>query len=90
MQFAFLIGKVLTQKWQPNPTYEYYLSSQKKSFDEAQSSCRQSPDGADLVMIKTLEIQTFIEGIIPEGNRNQISSTIILIAVITCRLFNCE
>ena len=67
LHFTFLFDQILTQEWQPNLPYEYYLSSEKKSFDEARSICKKESDNADLVMIKTLEIQTFIEGFIPEG-----------------------
>ena len=66
VHFIFLIEKALTQEWQPNPPNEYYVSSEKKSFDEARSSCNQCD--AELVMIKTKEIQNFINDIIPEGD----------------------
>ena len=66
--FTFLFDKILTQECESNPTYEYYLSSNMKSFTEARLSCQESI-GADLVMIKTSDIQNIIEGIIPEGRR---------------------
>ena len=58
-------GELLTQEWQANPPYEYCLSSEKKSFDEARSKCNQSD--AELVKINTTEIQNFINNIIPKG-----------------------
>ena len=58
--YFFLLRRSFAQNWEKNGQYEYIFGSPSVfSYDEAEDKCTEQ--NADLVLIKTREVQAFLE-----------------------------